>query len=690
LFGIAIIGKVFYIQFFSSKELTEKGLNSIYRVATIEPTRGRILSTDGHLLATSVPMYSLHWDATLSTLAKEEFYQNLDSLALCMSRTFGKNSPAEFKHQLIRAYNGKESYAKIATEINHLQKNDAMKFPLIRDGRYKKGFFFEKQEHREKPFKNLAHRTIGSTNPGKFGLELSYNETLAGKTGKRFEERIAGGRWRPVNDQFIETPLNGADVVSTINVHLQDVANQALKTQLEKHNAMWGTCILMEVETGYVRALANLSKTGEGYNEKVNIAADYNMEPGSTFKLVTLMAALDEGLIKSTDSVETGTGEWFYKGARMRDSNYDKIGKNGKTGNGTVTIEDVFAKSSNIGTAKAILRAYEHNQQAFLDKINSFGLGEPLGLELQKEPSPKIRKSTSEAYWSGTDITSMSIGYSVSMTPLQLLAFYNGVINDGDVMRPLFVEETRPSNGRAQRIKPQKIREIPVKNSTLATCRRMMEKTADTGGTADYIFWPKDSTLRPPYRVGGKTGTARIHENGGYQEHKYRASFIGYFPADKPKYACLVVISEPKSGMFYGSTVAAPVFKELADKIFATDPDFKYEMPVAKNAKLPASKDGSRENLAKVYDLLKVKTEYSGSGVWGKTTTKGDTVRVSDKSIPDGLVPDVKGMGLRDALFLLENSGMRVEVRGAGTVKRQSVAPGSSLRSVKFITIELS
>jgi len=690
LVGLIIIVKVFYIQFFSSGEKTEKGLSDIYRVATIEPSRGRIISSDGHLLATSVPMYELRWDATLSGLSKDEFYEKLDSLALGMSRVFGKKSTAEYKQQLTRIYNAKESYAKVETDINHLQRNEALKFPLIRDGRYKKGFFFEKQEYREKPFRNLAHRTIGSVQPGKFGLELTYNDVLSGKAGKRYEERIAGGRWRPMNDNFIEVPVNGADVISTINVHLQDVANKALKTQLEKHNAMWGTCILMEVETGYVRAMANLSRSGDSYEERVNIAADYNIEPGSTFKLVSLMAALDEGLIKPADSVETGTGQWSYKGATMKDSNWDKVGPNGKTGNGTVTIEDVFAKSSNIGTAKAILKAYEQNQQGFLDKINSFGVGEPLGLELQKEPAPRIRKTTKEAYWSGTDIISMSIGYSVSMTPLQLLAFYNGVINDGDVMRPMMAQETRLSNGKSFELKPHKIREIPVKNSTLDICLDMMEKTADTGGTVEAIFWPADSTKRPPYRIGGKTGTARIHENGSYQENKYRASFIGYFPADEPKYSCLVVISEPHSGMYYGSTVAAPVFKELADKIFATDPDFKYQIPVAKNHKLPVSKDGYRESLAKVYDYLGIKAEYSGTGQWGRTTTLADTVKLADKNIPEGLVPDVKGMGLRDALYLLENRGMRVEIRGAGTVKRQSVPAGSSLKTNKYITIELS
>jgi cell division protein FtsI (penicillin-binding protein 3) len=692
LIGLGVMGRVFYIQFFSSGELKKQTEGTIYKLAEIEPSRGQIFSSDGRLLATSVPKYDLVWDTRVPLMTREVFSEKLDSIATGLASVLGGEKRAsDYRSLLTKEYNAGSRYARIVKEIDHLQKKEIARLPLIVKGRYKYGFYFEAKDSRELPFGSMAKRTIGKFGTdGKYGLELTYNEVLSGRSGKRYMEKIGGG-WRPVNDNFVEKPINGLDLVSTIDVHVQDIATNALRNQMFEHNARWGTCVLMETKTGYVRAIANLSRTETGtLVERENIAADYSSEPGSTFKLMSLMAALDDGLIKPTDTVETGQGEWTYKGRPLRDSNFDKVGPDGKRGNGTITIEEVFAKSSNIGTAKAVLKAYEGNQQAFLDKIHSFGIHEPLGLELQSEPKPVVKSQASGTGWSGTDLMSMSIGYSVSMTPLQILAFYNGVINDGEVIRPLFVQEIRDNGKVVKRMRPETIRELPVKNSTLKAVRKMMEATALEGGTADWIFSPKDPKKQVPYTVGGKTGTARIHRDGAYQDRLYRASFIGYFPADEPKYTCIVVISEPSRGQFYGSSVAAPVFKEIANKLYVTDPEFKAHKTMGVEPKLPISKDGVREPLVATYDRLSIRAEISGHGPWVAVSTRPDTVRVADKNLSEGLVPNVKGMGLRDALFLLENLGMRVEVRGAGTVRQQSVTPGSSLRNHKYITIELS
>ncbi len=687
--GLAIVLKVFYLQLFPDEKAQSLAQNFTYKVKEIQPVRGQIISSDGSLLATSVPEYEIRWDSKAG-YDPEEYRYSVDSLALCFAKLFGDRSAAEYKALFRKAKVDGNRYAEIKDHVSYNDLQLVKKFPLIRKGQFKSGFVFIQKHKRQKPFGALAARTIGlQREDNQVGLELAYDAELSGKKGKQLQEKIAGGVWKPMTNEYIEEPEPGADIIATIDVHLQDVANAALKRQLEMHKASWGCVVLMEVETGFVRAIANLSETGDGgYDEMLNLAISQSVEPGSTMKLSTLMACLDEGLIQLEDSVNTGNGIFEFYGVPMKDSNWDKKGKDGKYGNGMLTVEEVFEKSSNIGTALLVQKSFDKNPQRFLDKLHSFGMGEELHIDLAGEGKPHLYTSTKEKGWSGLSLTQMAIGYETRCTPLQMLAFYNAVANNGKMVRPQFVQEIKRNGRKIKQAKPIVLHDKVCSDQTLEKAHRMLEGVMQPGGTADLIF------KRSPYTVAGKTGTAWVNDGGGYVKNSFRGSLVGYFPADAPKYSCIVVIHNPRSGVYYGSTLAGPVFKELADKIYSTQMEF--HAPVKSNdslmvaqSRIPVSKGGSMNELQTVFKGLQIPMDIKSSGEWISTTTSKDTVVVSARPSKAGIVPNVIGMGLQDALFLLEKNGMHVKVHGHGTVKRQSVPAGQSIRSNPYITIEL-
>lgn len=682
--AIAIIIKVFVIQLFPDESAQELAQSFTYKVNEIEPVRGQILSSDGSLLATSVPEYEIRWDAK-ADYDKEEYAAKIDSLTLSFSRLFGDRSPAEYRALFKKAHTEGNRYAEICDHVNYNDLQKVKDFPFIRKGQYKSGFVFVQKYVRDQPFGTLAARTIGMERAEhKVGIELAYDALLAGKKGKQLQEKIAGGVWKPMSNDYIEEPEPGADIITTIDIHLQDVAHAALKRQLEQHSAAWGCAVLMEVETGFVRAIANLSRnpdTGE-YGERLNYAIHESVEPGSTMKLASLMACLDDGLIDLDDTVATGNGIAYFHNKPMKDSNWDK------GGNGTITAEQVFEKSSNIGTAYLVKRSYEKSPQKFIDKLNSFGISQSLQIDLAGETAPLLYKSIKDKGWSGLSLTQLAIGYETQCTPLQTLAFYNAVANDGKMVRPQFVEEIRRNGITIEESEPIIIKKDFCKESTIDKCRKMMEGVMEEGGTADYVF------RNSPYKVAGKTGTAWLNENGQYQNSRYRASFVGYFPADDPKYSCIVVVNDPRSGVYYGSAVAAPVFKELADKIFSTQMEFhepvvQSDSLVIAQTRIPVSKSGSARELKTVYSALNIPMNIQSESDWISTSSSKDSVIVTARNIKEGMVPNVVGMGLQDALYLLENKGMKVKVYGYGTVKRQSIPAGANIRSNPYITIEL-
>jgi len=688
--GFSIFGRILWIQSAEHEQWKEVGERFESSVRDITPSRGQIYAINGNVLATSVPIFEVRWDSKSEAINWDTFDAELDSLSQGLSQILGDRSPREYREVLRNGRNLGRRNTLIARRASYIQQKRLAKLPFIRRGRFKSGFTFARTEQRRKPFGDLASRTIGiDRNENRVGLEASWNTELSGSVGKQIQRRVAGGEWMPVSDDFIVEPHAGLDVISSIDMHLQDVASNALRQQLQTHDAAWGTVVLMEVETGMIRAMANLTRStsepqeGEPaeYFESFNHAIGTAVEPGSTFKLASLMAAMNDGDVKPEDEIDTGNGVTYFYGKRMSDSNADE------GGSGILKTSEIFEVSSNVGTALTIKKAFGENQQGFLDALERIGVPSATGVRLAGESQPLVYENVGDGRWSGLSLTQMSIGYEVTQTPLQTLTLYNAVANGGTSLRPQLVERLE-SNGQVVKLfKPEVLKQSICSKRVLDACQSMLKRVADPegNGTAQYVF------AKSPYRVAGKTGTARIAGPNGY-DGRYRASFAGYFPAESPRYSCIVVIADTKSGVYYGSSIAGPVFRELANKVYATDPSFHTTSAglLAEKCKLPGSKDGAQTDLIQLYQALEMPYQGNSSGDWVTVTTSDSVAVLRPRSIEANRVPDVRGMGLRDALYLLENAGLQVKTLGMGTVRRQSIAPGSDLTTSQAITLELS
>ena len=684
LVGLGVFARILMIQTVEHEQWADRGEEFSASVRTIAPARGQILAEDGSLLATSVPVYDLRWDAKCEGMRWDMYDAYVDSLCLELGQALGKQPSAlksKFDNAIERGHRG----ALIARNIPFTAFQSLRNLPFVKLGRYKSGLVFERKENRRRPFGKLAARTVGiDREHQRVGLERAWNDELAGVEGQQLSRKVAGNQWMPVTDEFLVDPVEGLDVVTSLDLHLQDVATNALEQQLRRHDAAWGTVIVSEVSTGFIQAIANLTRHEVGENaieywEDFNHAIGTAVEPGSTFKLATLMACMEEGMAP-TDSVDTGDGQIYFHGKRMRDSNH----KDG--GHGSIPLTKVFEVSSNVGSALAVKETFGGQPQAFLDRLKTIGVTEKTGLRYVGEAEPKVKTSTEDRGWTGLSLTQMAIGYEVTQTPLQTLALYNAVANNGRMMRPQLVRGLQKGSDFVKTYEPFVLNPRVCNANTLTACKSMMEAVCDPEGegTAQRLFDDK------PYTVAGKTGTARIATRNGYEQGRYRASFAGYFPADNPRYSCIVVIADTKSGSYYGSTIAAPVFREVADLIYATDPAFHTlsRGPLAETQSLPASKDGDRKSLETLYAAMGMAHSEGLTTDWVKVETGDNEAQLNPLELQESEVPDVRGMGLRDALYLLENAGLKVDYQGMGTVKSQSIAPGTPLRN-ELTTIQL-
>ncbi len=685
LFALAVIGKIIHIQFIDGEKWSEKVEHLTTELNEIKPVRGNIYAANGDMLATSVPIYQIRMDMRADGLTDERLKSNIDSLSICLSQLFKDRSPQEYKSRMMRAREKGNRYLLIQDDVDFDAVMQAQEFPLFREGRFKSGVIFEKRTVRLQPFKGLAARTVGYQREGvqPVGIEGAYNSELRGRPGQRYEKRLAGGVWMPLDSRNEVEPEDGCDIYTTIDVNIQDVATSALRKQLEKHNARYGCAVLMEVKTGYVKAIANLSLTSDStYREVYNYAVGEATEPGSTFKLASLMAAFEDGKVKLTDSVDTERGRVKFYDRWMRDSN-DK-------GYGKIDVLTSFQKSSNVAISKLVVENYGDNPRRFVDRLHKLGLGSQLGLEIAGEGMPKI-KDPSDPSWSGVTLPWMSIGYETLMTPLQILTFYNAVANDGVMVKPLFVEQVK-RNGEVVRVnKPVVINRAIASRSTIQMAKRMLESVVSDEGTASNLRFGE-------YAIAGKTGTAQIaNAQYGYKSDQavsYQASFVGYFPAEAPEYTCIVVVNGPSNNVYYGNQVAGPVFKEISDKVYAQRYDLiKHQEPTRNQmaVHVPVSMSGNADDLKTLFQEFNVPIQdQSKDYQWVTTRTGRDTVTINQRSVKDGIVPNVVGMGLRDGLYLLEDAGLQVKVQGAGMITKQSVPPGSSVKNSNTITIELS
>lgn len=679
LCGIAIIYKMVHIQTVDGGKWKMKAEASGLQYRNVKATRGNIYSDNLSLLATSLPFYKVAFDPSL--VNDKLYHAKIDSLSLLLSRHFKDRSKSYYKQKINDARLAGRKYLVLnRNEINYQSKKELMSWPIFREGRMRGGVIFEKVDTRFRPFSYLGYRTIGTideeSDRGVVGLEYSFNKQLMGRNGQALYQKISGGSWKPMFDGSEVKPKNGLDIVSTINVNLQDVAESALLRALMANDADYGSVVVMEVSTGEIKAMSNLSKNSKGeYWENYNYAvgSQGSREPGSTFKLASMIALFEESRIGLIDSVDTGDGEYDF---------YDQTMKDHKPGGyGMLSVQQVFEKSSNIGTAKLIVDEFGDQPEKFIKQLEEMGLTKPLGFQMVGEGKPYI-KSPSDSTWSGVSLPWMSHGYELTMTPLHTLTLYNAIANSGRMIQPIIVKEVRAADKVVENYESRVINKEICSKYTLVKVKEMLEGVVERG-TAQNI---NDAY----YKIAGKTGTAKHVVNGRYT-NKYYTSFAGYFPAEKPKYSAIVVIDNPKRYRIYGSDVAAPVFKEIADKIYAIDMElndpFQGQEMVA--GIFPVIRAGEQEDLSMICNEFGISNYSDADSKWVKTAISNNSVKWKDLKDKNGVVPDVRGMTLRDAIYLLENKKLNVEYSGLGRVVEQSMLPGSAIKSQSEIKLKL-
>ena len=632
IFSFILIFKLFHIQFYENETGLGIEPESIVKNVILEPSRGNIYASDGNILATSIPRYELHWDSV--TTDDYLFETKKKILADSIASLTGVSSKFILK-KLEKAKKNKNRYLLIAKNVSYSDYKKYKTFPIFNQNVYRGGLIVEQEIKREHPLGKIAERTIGYEkldNNGSYfrvGLEGAFSEYLRGNPGIRLKQKIANGQWKPISDSNEKEPTEGFDLYTTLDVNIQEIVHNTLLGQLEKFRAEHGTVVVMEVKTGEIKAIANLGRTVEGkYYEKLNYAVGEAHEPGSTFKLMAMIAALEDKVIDYNSLINTGKGELkFFGKYKVKDSK--------RGGHGIITASKAFEVSSNVGLVKIIYDNYKDNPKKFVDRLYNLGLNKTLGLPIKGEGIPKIPYPT-DSNWDGLDLPWMAYGYGVAITPLQTLAFYNAIANDGEMVKPRFISKISNFGNLPTKVfSKHTLNPSVCSKETLNKVQQMLFNVVDKKwGTAFNI---KDELLS----MAGKTGTCQVDYTS--EEVQYISSFVGYYPVENPKYSCIVVIHRPnKSIGYYGSTVAAPVFKTIAKKIFNDIPK-------------------------------KIEISYSAFA-----------------DLENNTVPNVKGLNQKEAIKKLKNKGMTVKVKGKGIVKSQSIKPGSKIKNQQKIIIESS
>jgi cell division protein FtsI (penicillin-binding protein 3) len=676
------------IQFVQGDEWKAKAEAFTTKVHEIEAVRGNIFDANGALLATSLPYYEVGIDINAPSIDEKLFRENKDSLALCLHNLFKDKTETQYLRLLNSARKTKDRYVVLQREVSYKDLQTLKKFPIVRKGS-KGGLVTLQTNKRERPFKLLAARTIGLSRNGikPVGLEGAFDTSLTGISGRRLMQKIAGDVWRPINDENEVEPKDGSDLYTTIDINVQDVAEHALLKALLKNNASHGCVVLMEVKTGAIKAIANLTKGGKDsteYNETLNYAIGYPAEPGSTFKLASFLALLEDYNINLQEKVHVGNGKCNYYDITVSDSHDPE--------SPDLTAQRVFETSSNVGTTKLVTKYYSKNPQQFVDRLNSFGLNKPLGLTIPGEGKPLL-KQTKDKDWSGVTLPQMSYGYEVMITPLQTLTLYNAIANNGRMVKPHFVKEIRRNENTIIKFSTEMIKEQIVKPSTIAKAKQLLEGVVENGTGKGLNI--------SAFKVGGKTGTAAIAKNGIYGkkgQRSYQASFVGYFPADNPLYTCIVIINSPSNGIYYGGLVAGPVFKEIAEKVYSGSLDFlspiNNENRVINNTPVIATVKSDELNKLTRELNIPAKNIPENSSYVSRNYSDSTKLNVADAKLEDtlkkGFIPNLSGLSAKDALFLLENKGLNVKLYGYGLVKKQSLNVGQKYNKGDKIILILS
>lgn len=679
-----IVVKALHVQIWEGDKWRKMGRSVSFKDFEVAPNRGNIYADDGRILASSVPYYSLRLDC--KAIPDTLFRKKVDSLSMMLSRFFKDAPTAEYRKKLWQGKFGAKPNRYLLVNKKKISYTDLLevkKFPIFRERGTKSGLILKRENVRLQPHRDLAYRTIGYLNEakdgsfeGRVGIEGAFEKQLRGEPGRSIRQMMSG-RWVSVT---VDDPVDGNDVVTTINVECQDIVQGALTRQLEHYKASAGTAILMDVKTGDIKAIANVSKTATGYREVLNNAIGDAAEPGSVIKAATMVALLEDGYVHPEDTIDLGDGVYTHNKVTLKESKHP-IGK--------VTVQGIFERSLN-GITELVYEHYRQQPEKFVNRWYAMGLNKKVGIELAGEAEPYI-KYPGDKTWSGTTLRWMSFGYELKITPLQVLAFYNALANDGKRMKPRIVKEIRNGSRVVERFEPEVVSSHICSRQTVAYMKQMMEGVVENGSAKNL----KNAACK----IAGKTGTAKVAAGSkGYNsEPKYRASFVGYFPADKPMYSCIVVVDNPSRSVgYYGNVVSGSVFKEIADKIYTMASlmgDNNEDEEEEKDETLPISQNGLKSDFLEIYDELgiNVTEDEAEHADWVMTSRdkEGTEFVLKARSVDMTLVPNVKGMGLRDALYLLENSGLKVGVSGVGTVSQQSLTPGGKVRRGSYVHIEL-
>ena len=683
VFSVAVIVKVLVIQIKDGEELLERANKRELKIRDEKAHRGNVFSNNGSILATSVPRYNIYFDPL--SVKQELFDREIANLSDSLSRMLKVKSKSQYISSFKKARSERKRYVRIATKVSMGEYKRMSKFPIFKEGKNKGGFIAERNYVRELPYGELAARTIGYVRENEnimVGLEGAYNEYLKGVDGRQLVRLINNNFWMPMQSSENMEPINGDDIYTSINIEIQDVAENALKKCLIENDALQGCVVLMDVKSGFIEAMASLSyneKTSE-YEEMYNFALSHNVEPGSTFKAITMLTLLENNPNMSVDDkIYLGTTDYktFYN-RTIHDSHRVTDEK------GYTTIRNAFEQSSNIAFATLVEEEFKNNQAKFIEHIYKTKINEPLNLDIKGEGKPYI-KNPSDKTWSKLSMPWMSFGYESTLAPIHILTFYNAIANDGVMVKPQFVKEIRHGNEVKHVFDTIVINESIASLRTIETLQELLRGVV-VNGTAKNLS-------KLPFSVAGKTGTARISQGAsGYNRKNYTASFVGYFPAEEPKYSCIVIISNPRGGKYYGSSVSGPVFKEVAEKVYATSLGVKDEEGMydtdCQSFAIPSMVYFNDfldycniENISFVDNVENDK--------WVKVDVGEEEISVNPIVMDENCVPELKGMNATDAIYLLESMGWKVTFTGYGKVKSQSVKAGTELEKGRIINLEL-
>jgi cell division protein FtsI (penicillin-binding protein 3) len=693
IFGIAIIVKIILVQTKDSKELQQLAEKQEYRMQTLEASRGNIFSADGQLMATSIPLYDVFFD--YKAVDSAFLADNIDSLCIQMSQLLPKRNPAEWKAFFAEGMAKGNRHYKIALNITQPELRQMQNFVIFNRGIYKGGIIVEKKIRRERPYKELASLMLGMANEDKgyyFGIEGAYNDYLKGQNGQQLVRRIHNGGYVPIDSEDNTEAKNGDDVVTTFDIKLQDIVESALNHTLTENKAEQGCAILMDVETGYVKALANLRLNHETglYEESYNVALGERYEPGSVFKIVSMVVLLNHKQdLQLTDLVNIGTGPIQFSNRVMKDDH--SFAKNG-----VCTVQEVIEQSSNKGTAVLITRAFAAHPEQYVNGLYELGMNKKIGTGITGEAQPVIKDPKDKdkpGGWSKVTLPWMSIGYEVNVTPMQLITVYNAIANGGRMMKPQFVSEVRRGNQIVERFDPIVLNEHIAPPDAIEKLQTMLEGVA-IRGTAKRQF------QGCVVNVAGKTGTAQYYDRvQGYAYHEpgigrklYNTTFVGYFPAEKPRYSCIVMVSRARGRFWAAGGVSAPGFREIAEKVYAmrigTQDDDTTNFKARQSQDPVIVRHDKETNYLKGINRSYTDLAINGDWVTVERTENGET-RIREAQLADNTVPNVVGMDITDAVYLLENMGLKTEFDGQGTIIEQSVHAGDSLKANRVIRLKL-